>query len=447
MAGDEEIWPVQLEAQLTDSEVFNLAVHGYGNDQQLLVLEHEGVKYGPDVVVLGCFVEDVFRNNLAFRDYAKPMFVLQDSELILTNTPVPTPEAILAQGAGSRPWSYAVHYFRDRLPGRFGSSGFEAISDRQYILALTKAILYRMNRVAASAGAKLLVVIIPSPHFPMPEVRTALRDWSAEIGYAAVDLSESFADAEKTFELPMYFRHLTPLGHLVAATRVREALVDLGWVSGPDDEALAAVDERFRQVVAQHQPSASEYVSFGVRVARNQGQAEQAMGYFRRAIELDDEYVPAYNELAQLCVDTGKLAEAEELYRKAIEVKPTDPVLRTNIASLLASTDRPDEALEHLQKAVEAAPDFFEGHHFIGLVSVRQGQFEQAAAAFRRALELRPDSVQTQFQLALVMVQLRRDEEAVAGLRKVLQLAPNHDQARAVLQKLLSERGAGESSY
>jgi hypothetical protein len=58
----------------TGTEVLNLGVHGYGHDQMLLYLREEGLRYRPDVVLLGFVQIDMPRNQLSFRDYAKPRF-------------------------------------------------------------------------------------------------------------------------------------------------------------------------------------------------------------------------------------------------------------------------------------------------------------------------------------------------------------------------------------
>ena len=70
--------------------------HGYGHDQMLLYLEDEGLRYRPDVVVLGFHPFDMERNLLSFRDFAKPRFALEHDALVLRDTPVPTPEAVRA---------------------------------------------------------------------------------------------------------------------------------------------------------------------------------------------------------------------------------------------------------------------------------------------------------------------------------------------------------------
>jgi hypothetical protein len=94
---DGQTYPYLLEKQLDGMEVLNLGVHGYGHDQMLLYLQEEGLRYSPDVVALGFVVGDVFRNLLTFRDFAKPRFILESGTLVLTNSPVPSPQEVLAR--------------------------------------------------------------------------------------------------------------------------------------------------------------------------------------------------------------------------------------------------------------------------------------------------------------------------------------------------------------
>lgn len=92
---DDETYSHYLQEMLPHTEVINLGVHGYGHDQMLILLKEEGVKYEPDIVILGFLPMDMPRNMLKFRDFAKPQFVLIRGGLRLTGTPVPRPEDIL----------------------------------------------------------------------------------------------------------------------------------------------------------------------------------------------------------------------------------------------------------------------------------------------------------------------------------------------------------------
>jgi hypothetical protein len=151
---DDATFPAQLQARLGPGfEVINLGVHGYGHDQMLIRLREEGLRYAPDLVVLGYYADDVARNALSFRDYAKPRFVLRGGTLALTGSPVPTPSRALAREA-----------LRPHLPEllamawrRLRPSPRPSADDRR----LMAAILDEMRRVAASQGARFLIVDLP----------------------------------------------------------------------------------------------------------------------------------------------------------------------------------------------------------------------------------------------------------------------------------------------
>jgi len=92
---DDETYAHYLQQLLPNAEIINLAVHGYGYDQMLLHLKEEGIKYKPDIIVIGYLDVDKKRSMMSFRDFAKPYFILKNDELVLKNTPIPTPKAML----------------------------------------------------------------------------------------------------------------------------------------------------------------------------------------------------------------------------------------------------------------------------------------------------------------------------------------------------------------
>jgi hypothetical protein len=94
---DDDTYSHYLESHLRNTEVLNFGVQGYAHDQMLLYLKEEGLKYHPDIVILGFTYIDIYRNIESFFAYAKPEFKLVSGNLQLTKVPVPTPERVLAE--------------------------------------------------------------------------------------------------------------------------------------------------------------------------------------------------------------------------------------------------------------------------------------------------------------------------------------------------------------
>ena len=74
-------------------EVINVGTGGWGNDQQLLWLRHEGHKYSPDLVILAFFPANDYMNNYMPLEFAnqqairKPWFEWAEGQLLLHDFP------------------------------------------------------------------------------------------------------------------------------------------------------------------------------------------------------------------------------------------------------------------------------------------------------------------------------------------------------------------------
>jgi len=231
---DDETWPAALGAQIQAAEVMNFGIHGYGTDQQLLVLEDYVLDYNPDVVVLGFFVEDITRNGVTFRDYAKPMFVLDNGELVLTNTPIPTPEELLARDPALPPTSYLKHFVEQRLRDRMFGVRMRDVVYEEGLYELTRSILVRMREATAAIGAEFMVVVIPSPNDKWAELEVRLDRWAPQIGYAVVHLRDTLHAARREAGSPKPGTfHFDPAENWAVAERIADGIREHGWLPSP----------------------------------------------------------------------------------------------------------------------------------------------------------------------------------------------------------------------
>jgi hypothetical protein len=151
---DDETYASRIEGLAPGAEVLNLGVHGYGHDQMLIYLREEGLRYRPDVVLLGFVHIDMPRNLLAFRDYAKPRFEPVRGRLELRGSPVPEPRALIAE----EPWRSKLldllRMLKARVEERSGAS-------ERRMRALTAAILDEMALASAAGGARPAFAYLP----------------------------------------------------------------------------------------------------------------------------------------------------------------------------------------------------------------------------------------------------------------------------------------------
>jgi hypothetical protein len=226
---DEQTLPAQLETLLNRNgrwEVLNLADHGYGTDQQLLRLRQLGFQYRADLVVVGFFEDDLSRNTLSFRDYAKPYFELEGQRLILRNTPVPSPEELLSHPPQ---WPSCVSRFWCALQVMF--QHWARVSPwvpMEYTRAgkVTLAILDAMLQESQSHGLQLLLLIIPPQQLASSpsKVEMFLSDWAERTGTPLIKLREAYLRLPQAERAKLYAGHWTAYGAAVTAQAVAETI-------------------------------------------------------------------------------------------------------------------------------------------------------------------------------------------------------------------------------
>jgi hypothetical protein len=116
-----------LEQRMRDTEVVNMAVSGYGTDQELLSFREYGKQYGADIVMLAFTIANDFRNNMSHTQYGlkKPRFILDSDVLRLTGAPVPLQKSADEKTPAEGSRTHAFHDFLDR-----GSALYSLIFER-----------------------------------------------------------------------------------------------------------------------------------------------------------------------------------------------------------------------------------------------------------------------------------------------------------------------------
>jgi len=227
--GDDETYSHHLQALLPNSEVLNLGVHGYAHDQMLLYLKEEGLKYHPDIVILGFMPDDMERNILSFRDYAKPHFAVREGRLELTTGPVPRPEEMLSAEKWRSKFGDLLVMARSRYEWRSGKTA--AIRKE-----LSAAILDEMKSAAEAAGARPAFAYlpvygeIPRTDEGMTSRERAFFTYCKERGIASLYVQPAFRAKARAGAKFKTTGHWGPLEHMTAAEGLAAELAAKGLV-------------------------------------------------------------------------------------------------------------------------------------------------------------------------------------------------------------------------
>ena len=232
---DFETFSYLLEHRSARYEVANLAVEGYGTDQELLVLEEEGLRYHPDVVVLNvCVANDPYENFLPGRlPWPKPYFTWDGRRLVLHDEHLRlSPPLRAIQWLADE--SHVLNRLSELLLRRGDPSPFLPVHgerrrfDRSAANALTVRIACQVRDVARRGAADLLVLLHPDePAFERRSpVAATLGSALRERGIWVEDLAETYRAAGLSYEQVAvdHQGHLTPLGHHFVAEKIETLL-------------------------------------------------------------------------------------------------------------------------------------------------------------------------------------------------------------------------------
>lgn len=112
------------------------------------------------------------------------------------------------------------------------------------------------------------------------------------------------------------------------------------------------MEERKRTPEGRREVEAERHYSLGVQLD-SQGQTQEAIEEYRKAIALKPDYAEAHCNLGLALKTLGMMREAETEYRKAISLKPELAEAHNNLAVLLYTRGRYAEAWQEVRLAVK----------------------------------------------------------------------------------------------
>ncbi|MEZ5285044.1 MAG: protein kinase [Vicinamibacterales bacterium] len=178
----------------------------------------------------------------------------------------------------------------------------------------------------------------------------------------------------------------------------------------------------------------------------NEERGKTAQYLFRRAVELDPAFLPAWLGLAEASLwiyQWGLNARNPEDLQVAIEAGERAIALAPNSAEALTARgmaawllDETEEAAELLERARSLDPRLWEATFFLARVRMTQGNMEAAVEHYLQAADIQPDDYQSLCLVDTMLGVLGRQDERLDTARRALKVLEQHvrlhpDDARA----------------
>ena len=162
-----------------------------------------------------------------------------------------------------------------------------------------------------------------------------------------------------------------------------------------------------------------------------------AKEHYQAALVADEKPPLAYQGMAKVLQDEGKVQEAVSLLEDAKKSLPLDTVTALNLGVLYEVAHRYEDAGREYLRATTLDSTNAKAFYLRGMLESRSGNLAEARPALERAVALDESYVEAILGLAEVNEKMNRSVQAQLGYRRVLKIHPDNMLAREHLIALL----------
>jgi tetratricopeptide (TPR) repeat protein len=202
------------------------------------------------------------------------------------------------------------------------------------------------------------------------------------------------------------------------------------WHTGSRDEAVG----EYRRAI-ELDPSARLYRSDLAKALGSLGRREEAAAEYEALLGVDPRSPGALRDLAAIYAQLGNRERWLELLNQAVEIDPGSAVLRQDLAYALEKSGRTSEAIDAYRRVVELEPKAATSRGLLADLLFRQGRADEAIAVVQDGIQLDPGSARPHRDLASLYERTGRISEAIAEYREYARLAPTSPDARQLAER------------
>jgi tetratricopeptide (TPR) repeat protein len=226
-----------------------------------------------------------------------------------------------------------------------------------------------------------------------------------------------------------------------AARRARSAEFDLHYRKANEHLAAERHSDAFREFTRAIQLAPDDprpHHGLG-KVYRHLVLDDLAEQCYRRAVELDPDYMPVKISLAMILYDLGKNEEATALLEEAEKRNPDNPFLWAELGINALRLGNPQEAIRRLEKYNEVKGKQAWGYANLGRAYAEAGDHASAEKAYREALAIDPYMASCYLWLGQLLIATGRRAEADRLLEKYQRFRTLQTQEYSIKMALLRD--------
>jgi TolB-like protein len=163
-------------------------------------------------------------------------------------------------------------------------------------------------------------------------------------------------------------------------------LSDIGWMSPSTAGQLAK--ENALKALSVDDTLAEAHASLGLVSMNHFWDFATAEREFRRAIDLNPNYAPAYHWYGMLLSFLKRYEDAIRMIGRAADLDPRFLAVDQSVGVALLEVGRSEEALERFRRIVTENPDFVAVHYWMAMAYLTQSRHDEAVEEGKKEAEL-----------------------------------------------------------
>ena len=202
-------------------------------------------------------------------------------------------------------------------------------------------------------------------------------------------------------------------------------IIPLAFCTYQRNKVWSSEKEFWWDIIQKAPGKVRAYNYYGTILAK-EGDHQQAIHYFKKAIALDPQYVPPYNNMAITYNMLNDKEEALKIMQTLTKLQPNNPEIQSNCGSFLLEMKNFDEAEKYIKRAIELRPHYGKAYFHLGRLYFEKGDQQAAYEAFKKACTQADfDTVQGFYAYGKSCLITNRYEEAAQAYQKAYAVAPN----------------------
>jgi predicted CXXCH cytochrome family protein len=201
-----------------------------------------------------------------------------------------------------------------------------------------------------------------------------------------------------------------------------------------------------RKAVVQNPKLAEAWFLLG-KTAQGSGNQAEAMGHFRRVLELDPDHRYSRLNLASALLALGRAGEAESMLEPLVAGSRTDMEALTDLGRAMVIQGDEQAGERFIREAADLSSVHAIPMANLGLLRARQGRQTEAAAALLEAGVREPSRPEIWAALADAYLQSGKPDAGVTVAKHLVTIRPDSHGAHVLLGRLLAASGDSPAAF